>query len=87
MKSERITLPGWPFFAPVSAQGLSIRFDVIFTAPAHSGGSGPDKYVLYNRRYTQNNNLANGNGGQRTEIHVYPNGSLRAQVTPNDWGL
>ena len=67
--------------------GAGESFDVIFTAPAHSGGSGPDKYVLYNRRYTQTNNLSAGYGDQRTEIHVYPNGSLATQQYPNDWGL
>jgi FtsP/CotA-like multicopper oxidase with cupredoxin domain len=67
--------------------GAGESFDVIFTAPPHSGGSGPDKYVLYNRRYSQTNNLANGEGGQRTEIHIYPNGSLNAQQYPNDWAL
>lgn len=67
--------------------GAGESFDVIFTAPAHSGGSGPDKYVLYNRRYTQTANRSNGYGDQRTEIHVYPNGSLTAQQYPNDWAL
>jgi FtsP/CotA-like multicopper oxidase with cupredoxin domain len=67
--------------------GAGESFDVIFTAPAHSGGSGPDKYVLYNRRYSQVDNLANGEGGQRTEVHVYPSGSLAAQQFANDLGL
>ena len=67
--------------------GAGESFDAIFTAPAHSGGSGPDKYVLYNRRYTQMNNLANGYGGQATEIHVYPGGSLNPQQHANDLGL
>ncbi|MCL4561974.1 MAG: multicopper oxidase domain-containing protein [Chloroflexi bacterium] len=62
-------------------------FDVIFTAPPHSGGSGPDKYVLYNRSYARSDNLAGGFGGQRTEVHVYPAGSLAAQQYPNDWGI
>jgi FtsP/CotA-like multicopper oxidase with cupredoxin domain len=62
-------------------------FDVIFTAPPHSGGLGPDTYVLYNRRYTQVDNLAPGGfGGQRTEVRVYPASSLQAQNFPNDWG-
>jgi FtsP/CotA-like multicopper oxidase with cupredoxin domain len=67
--------------------GAGESFDAIFTAPPHSGGSGPDKYVLYNRRYTQVDNLANGDGGQRTEIHVYPSGSLNPQQHANDWAL
>ena len=71
--------------------GAGESFDVMFTAPAFSGGSGSsgqgyDTYVLYNRRYTQENNLAGGSGGQRTEIRVYP-GGLAAQQYPNDWGL
>ena len=71
--------------------GAGESFDVLFTAPVFSGGSGSsgqgyDSYVLYNRRYTQDNNLAGGNGGQRTEIRVYP-GGLAAQQFPNDWGM
>ena len=59
--------------------------EVIFEAPAHSGGSGPDVYMLYNRRYTNANNLEPGGGfgGQATEVHVYPTGSLAAQTLPN----
>ncbi|MEZ4866174.1 MAG: multicopper oxidase domain-containing protein [Caldilineaceae bacterium] len=60
--------------------------DAIFTAPAHSGGTGPDKYLLYNRRYTNANNRAPGGfGGQATEVHVYPTGALDTQQYPNDW--
>jgi FtsP/CotA-like multicopper oxidase with cupredoxin domain len=63
-------------------------WDVIFTAPAHSGGSGPDVYMLYNREYTRSNNLAPGGfGGQTTEVRVYPSGSLTPQRYPNDWAL
>ena len=63
-------------------------FDVIIQAPAHSGGSGPDIYPLYNRRYTQVANLADGGfGGQRTEVRVFPSGTLNPQQFPNDWGL
>lgn len=67
-------------------------YDVIFTAPAYSGGSGSsgngyDSYLLYNREYTRSNNLAAGGfGGQTTEVHVYP-GGLAPQQYPNDWGL
>jgi FtsP/CotA-like multicopper oxidase with cupredoxin domain len=70
--------------------GAGESFDVIFTAPVHSGGAGPDKYVLYNRRYALSDNLAGtggGFGGQRTEVHVYPPGTLGPQAYPNDWAL
>lgn len=65
--------------------GAGESIDAIFTAPAHSGGSGPDKYVLYNRSFQRSNNLAGGGfGGQRTEVHVYPTSeSLPAQTIPN----
>jgi hypothetical protein len=57
--------------------GAGESWDVIFTAPAFSGGSGSsgagyDVYVLYNRRYTQDDDTANGTQGQRTEVRVYP---------------
>ncbi len=69
------------------ALGAGESFDAIFTAPAHSGGTGPDTYVLYNRTYIRADNLAGG-GGQRTEVHVYPaNAALAPQKYPNDWGL
>jgi hypothetical protein len=73
--------------------GAGESFDTIFKAPAHSGGTGPDKYVLYNRTYTRSDNLAGdglvagGGGGQRTEVHVYPSGSLLTQRFPNDLGV
>jgi FtsP/CotA-like multicopper oxidase with cupredoxin domain len=69
--------------------GAGESFDVIFTAPAHSGGTGPDKYVLYNRRYSQADNLAgsDGFGGQKTEVQVFPTGALQAQQYPNDWAI
>ena len=71
--------------------GAGESYDVIFTAPSFSGGSGSsglgyDTYVLYNRRYSQDDNLAGGYGGQRTEIRVFP-GGLTAQQYPNDWGM
>jgi FtsP/CotA-like multicopper oxidase with cupredoxin domain len=72
--------------------GAGESFDVLFTAPAFSGGSGNsgqgyDRYVLYNRRLTQLSNLdASGYGGQRTEVRVYP-GGLASQQYPNDWGM
>jgi FtsP/CotA-like multicopper oxidase with cupredoxin domain len=72
--------------------GAGESYDVIFTAPAYSGGSGSsgqgyDTYLLYNREYTRSNNLATGGfGGQTTEVRVYPSG-LAAQQYPNDWGM
>jgi FtsP/CotA-like multicopper oxidase with cupredoxin domain len=65
--------------------GAGESFDAIFQAPAFSGGSGSsgngyDTYMLYNRRYTQDSNLTAGGGaGQRTEVHVYPPGTLSSQ--------
>jgi len=62
-------------------------YDVIIDVPPHSGGPGPDTYLLYNRAYTHSNNLADGGlGGAATEIRVYPSGALGAQSFPNDWG-
>jgi FtsP/CotA-like multicopper oxidase with cupredoxin domain len=71
------------------AFGAGESFDAIFKAPPHSTGNiadGPDRYVLFNRTYTRSDNLAGG-GGQRTEVHVYPTGTLQPQRFPNDWGL
>lgn len=65
--------------------GAGESIDAIFTAPAHSGGVGPDIYVLYDRAYERANNLAvaSGYGGRRTEVRVYPTGTLSAQTLPN----
>jgi Putative multicopper oxidases len=68
--------------------GAGESFDTILTAPAYSGGSGSsglgyDTYVLYNRAYTRGDNLVGDGGGQRTEIRVYPAGTLPAQQYPN----
>jgi hypothetical protein len=67
--------------------GAGESIDAIFTAPAHSGGSGPDVYVLYDRAYERANNLASdaGNpyGGRRTEVRVYPARTLGTQLLPN----
>lgn len=65
--------------------GAGESYDVIFTAPAFSGGSGSsgagyDVYVLYNRRYTQNDDTVDGTQGQRTEVRVYPAGARPAQA-------
>jgi hypothetical protein len=67
--------------------GAGESYDVIFTAPAFSGGSGSsgsgyDTYVLYNRRYTQDDDISTQ--GQRTEVRVYPAGGLVAQRHFND---
>lgn len=67
--------------------GAGESIDAIFTAPAHSGGVGPDTYILYDRAYERSNNLAaTGSaqyGGRRTEVRVYPVGTLPAQTLPN----
>jgi hypothetical protein len=63
-------------------------YDVIFTAPAHSGGADPDVYMFYDRNF--DNEGATGEfGGMTTEVHVYPaaNTTLRSQAVPNDTGL
>lgn len=67
--------------------GAGESYDVIIEAPTFSGGSAIDeqgrsydKYILYNRRYTQDSNLSTGGaGGQRTEVRVYPAGFLPTQ--------
>jgi len=60
--------------------GAGESFDVIFEAPAYQGPGPYDTYILYNRRYTQDSNLTPGGaGGQRTEVRVYPAGTLAAQ--------
>jgi FtsP/CotA-like multicopper oxidase with cupredoxin domain len=65
--------------------GAGESIDAIFTAPPHSGGTGPDLYVLYNRNFQRSNNLAPGGfGGQRTEVRVYPAGTLPLQTLPNE---
>ncbi len=72
--------------------GPGESYDVIFTAPSYSGGTGStgqgyDTYMLYNRAYTRaNNRAAGGFGGQATEVRVYPSG-VYPQRYPNDWGL
>jgi hypothetical protein len=60
--------------------GAGESYDVIFEAPDYQGPGPYDTYVLYNRRYTQDSNLTpGGGGGQRTEVRVYPAGTLGAQ--------
>jgi FtsP/CotA-like multicopper oxidase with cupredoxin domain len=69
--------------------GAGESYDVIIQAPNFSGGSGSsgngyDTYILYNRRYTQESNLSpGGSGGQRTEVRVYPAGTLEPQAYLN----
>lgn len=68
--------------------GPGESYDVVFEAPAHSGGAGHDTYMLYNRAYERSNNLAPGGfGGQATEVHVHPTGTLGVQLYPNHWGV
>ena len=63
--------------------GAGESFDVIFTAPDFDAANTEldsqnrpyNKYMLYNRRYTQEN----ATRGQRTEVHVYAAGTLGAQ--------
>jgi len=69
--------------------GAGESYDAIFTAPTFSGGSGSsgngyDVYVLYNRRYTQNDDTADGTQGQRTEVRVYPKTKSLVQQHFND---
>jgi hypothetical protein len=67
------------------SMGAGESYDVIFTAPPYQGPGTYDTYMLFNRRYTQMNNLGGGYGGQQTEVRVYPSGSLGPQQFPNDW--
>ena len=64
--------------------GAGESFDAIFTAPAYQGPGAYDTYVLYNRRYTQDDDTANGTQGQRTEVRVYPAGTLGTQKYINE---
>jgi FtsP/CotA-like multicopper oxidase with cupredoxin domain len=65
--------------------GAGESVDAIFDAPDHSGGSGPDTYLLYNREYRRSGNRAPGGfGGQATEIRVYPTNALTAQAYPHE---
>lgn len=57
--------------------------DALFTAPPYQGPGPYDTYLLYNRSFMRSDNLANGYGGQMTEIRVYPAGTLGAQTVPN----
>jgi FtsP/CotA-like multicopper oxidase with cupredoxin domain len=63
--------------------------DMLFTAPAGTGSDNPDVYPFYDRsilfRKKQATSLEplDGFGAMRTEVHVYPAGSLAPQVHPN----
>lgn len=58
--------------------------DAIFVAPPFSGNGEFDRYLFYNRNYKRlNNGGYQGYGGQMTEIHVYPHGTLPPQEYPN----
>jgi hypothetical protein len=78
-------------YASTVSFGAGESIDAMFTAPAHSGGSGPDVYVLYDRAYERANNRAATSGdagatqygGRRTEIRVYPVGTVAFQPLPN----
>ena len=64
--------------------GAGESYDAIFEAPAYEGPGPYDTYILYNRRYTQESNLSpGGSGGQRTEVRVYPSGTLAPQLSLN----
>ena len=66
--------------------GAGESIDAIFTAPActagRQSGLGYDAYVLYDRAYERTNNLRRS-GGRRTEVRVYPAGTLPPQTLPN----
>ncbi len=64
--------------------GAGESFDVVFTAPPHSGGVGPDVYVLADRASAH---AGPTGSGQRTEVRIYPPGTLVAQPYPNAWGI
>ena len=64
--------------------GAGESAEAIFVAPPYQGPGPYDTYYLYNRAYTRSSNLsAGGSGGQMTEIHVYPAGTLGPQAYPN----
>jgi FtsP/CotA-like multicopper oxidase with cupredoxin domain len=58
--------------------------DAIFVAPPFSGNGSFDRYLFYNRNFHRLNNGGHtGKGGQMTEVHVYPAGTLLEQAEPN----
>jgi FtsP/CotA-like multicopper oxidase with cupredoxin domain len=72
------------FYTSTVDIGPGESVDAIFEAPPHSGGAGPDRYLFANRNYHRLNNGGHlGYGGQMTEIHVFPAGTLGPQTAPN----
>lgn len=72
------------FFTNTIAIAPGESLDAIFTAPDHSGGGSFDRYLFYNRNYARLNDGGHrGYGGQMTEVHVFPNGTLPPQTYPN----
>jgi len=70
------------YFTDTLLMGAGESYDVIVQAPPYQGPGPYDTYVLYNRRYTQDDDLSTQ--GQRTEVRVYPAGALSAQQHLND---
>jgi len=64
--------------------GAGESYDAIFTAPPYQGPGAYDTYVLYNRRYTQDDDTSGGTQGQRTEVRVYPGSTPLVQQHFND---
>jgi FtsP/CotA-like multicopper oxidase with cupredoxin domain len=73
------------YLAETLAFGAGESIDAIFTAPAYRGPGPFDRYLLHNRAFTRADATAGGTSGQRTEIHVFPPGTLGPQAFPNDW--
>jgi FtsP/CotA-like multicopper oxidase with cupredoxin domain len=64
--------------------GVGESYDAIFEAPAYRGPGAYDTYLLFNRNYRHQSNLApSGYGGQMTEVRVFPAGTLGPQTLPN----
>jgi FtsP/CotA-like multicopper oxidase with cupredoxin domain len=56
--------------------------DVLFSAPAHSGGVGPDIYWFKNRSaHKLTNGGQPGLGGMVTQVRVHPTGTLAPQTS------
>jgi len=72
------------YFTNVVYIGPGESRDVLFTAPQHSGGSGPDVYLFRNRNLNKcvNTGVA-GLGGMATEVRVYPTATVDPQAYPN----
>lgn len=60
--------------------GPGESYDAIFTAPTVSVET---TFLLYNRNYDRLSNGGTGAGGQMTEIHVFPAGTIAAQTAPH----